>query len=151
MVAEWWLAVGFFIFALVAVNLVYFTRGLPLKYLLPGLLFLLVFQVFTIALHRLLQLHELRHRPPRRPRPRPSPPWSARATPVGDSADYPVVPVEKDGTVSMLVTFPRARPAPVESFIGTNESLTPCPRPTCRMTGDKVTGVTGYTPSTSAP
>ena len=42
---QWWAAVGFFILALLAVNIVYFTRGLPMKYLLPGLLFLLVFQV----------------------------------------------------------------------------------------------------------
>ena len=46
----WTLGVGFFIFALFAVNLVYFTRGLPMKYLLPGLMFLLVYQLFTMLL-----------------------------------------------------------------------------------------------------
>ena len=46
----WTLGVGFFIFALIAVNLVYFTRGLPMKYLLPGLMFLLVYQLFTMLL-----------------------------------------------------------------------------------------------------
>ena len=46
---EWWLAVGFFAVALVAVNVVYFTgRAMPMKYLLPGLLFLVVFQVYTM-------------------------------------------------------------------------------------------------------
>ena len=35
--------------ALVAINVVYFTkRSLPLKYLLPGLLFLLVYQLYTM-------------------------------------------------------------------------------------------------------
>ena len=48
--ANWWLAVGFFAAALVAVNFVYLTgRSLPLKYLLPGLLFLIVFQLYTMV------------------------------------------------------------------------------------------------------
>src|SRR6476620_8895393 len=48
--AKWWLAVGFFVFALVAVNAVYFSgRTLPLKYLLPGLLFLIVFQLYMMV------------------------------------------------------------------------------------------------------
>ena len=47
---EWWLAVGFFAFALVALNVTYLSgRFLPLKYLLPGLLFLIVFQLYTMA------------------------------------------------------------------------------------------------------
>ena len=142
---EWWLAVGFFTFALVAVNLVYFTRGLPMKYLLPGLLFLLVFQVFTILLtgyssftnygtghldDQAAAVNALEVRGER---------------PVEGSADYPVVPVEKDGVVSMLVTFPEGTPSPGESFIGTAESLTPVPPADVQKTGDKVTGATGYT------
>ena len=48
--AQWWLAVGFFVFALVAINVVYLTgRFLPLKFLLPGVLFLIVFQLYTMA------------------------------------------------------------------------------------------------------
>ena len=43
------MAVVFFGAALVAVNVVYLTgRSLPLKYLLPGLLFLIVFQLYTM-------------------------------------------------------------------------------------------------------
>lgn len=144
-VDEWWPAVGFFIFALVAVNFVYFTRGLPMKYLLPGLLFLLVFQVFTIILtgyssftnygtghldDQAAAINALEVRGER---------------PVEGSADYPVVPVEKDGVVSMLVTFPEGTSSPGESFIGTNESLTPVPPADLQKTGDKVTGATGYT------
>ena len=47
---EWWLAVGFFAFALVAINVTYLSgRFLPLKFLLPGLLFLIVFQLYTMV------------------------------------------------------------------------------------------------------
>ena len=47
--AEWWPAVVFFAIVLVAVNAVYFTKGsLPLKYLVPGLIFLVVYQLFTM-------------------------------------------------------------------------------------------------------
>ena len=140
----WTLGVGFFIFALFAVNLVYFTRGLPMKYLLPGLMFLLVYQVFTMvltgytsftnygtghlgdkddAISALLQREE---------------------QPVADSAAYPVVPIEKGGTVSMLVTFPEGTDQAGQTFIGTPESLTPVPPDQLQTTGDKVTGVTGY-------
>jgi arabinogalactan oligomer/maltooligosaccharide transport system permease protein len=144
-VDEWWPAVGFFILALVAFNLVYFTKGLPLKYMLPGLLFLLVFQVFTIVLtgyssftnygtghldDQAAAINALEVRGER---------------PVEGSADYPAVPVEQGGTVAMLVTFPEGTPSPGESFIGTNESLTPVPPADVQKTGDKVTGATGYT------
>ena len=47
--ANWSMAVIFFGVALVAVNVVYLTgRALPLKYLLPGLLFLIVFQLYMM-------------------------------------------------------------------------------------------------------
>jgi arabinogalactan oligomer/maltooligosaccharide transport system permease protein len=144
-VDEWWIAVGFFIFALVAINVVYFTKGLPLKYLLPGLLFLLVFQVFTIVLtgfssftnygtghldDKGAAINALVVRGER---------------PVEGSADYPVVPVEQDGTVSMLVTFPEGTSSPGQTFLGTNEALTPVAPADLQITGDKVTGVNGYT------
>jgi arabinogalactan oligomer / maltooligosaccharide transport system permease protein len=142
--AGWWPAVGFFILALVAINLVYFTRGVPLKYLLPGLLFLLVYQLFTMvytgyssftnygtghlddkdsAISALLAREE---------------------QPVADSAAYPVVPIEKGGTVSMLVTFPEGTDQAGQTFIGTPDSLDPVSPDQLQTTGAKVTGVTGY-------
>ena len=142
---QWWGAVGFFILALLAVNIVYFTKGLPLKYLLPGLLFLLVFQVFTIVLtgyssftnygtghldDKSSAIDALLLRGER---------------PVATSSDYPVVPIESGGEVSMLVTFPEGTPTPGESFIGTVDGLTPVAPTDLQVTGDKVTGVNGYT------
>ena len=45
-----WAIVIFLVLALIAVNWVYFSRRmLPAKYLLPGLLFLLVYQLFAMA------------------------------------------------------------------------------------------------------
>jgi arabinogalactan oligomer/maltooligosaccharide transport system permease protein len=143
--AEWWAATGFFIFALVAVNFVYFTRGLPLKYMLPGLLFLLVFQLYTMvltgyssftnygtghldtkeaAIAALLQREE---------------------RPIESSPEYPVVPIEQGGDVSMLVTLPAGTPQEGQIFIGTEEGLTPADPAEVQVTGDKATGVNGYT------
>ena len=66
--AEWWLAVGFFVFALIAVNVVYFTgRALPFKYLLPGRAVPDRVPAVHDGVHRLRLVHELRQRPPRRP------------------------------------------------------------------------------------
>jgi len=48
--AESWLILSVSILLLLIANVVYFTkRALPLKYLVPGLIFLLVFQVFIFA------------------------------------------------------------------------------------------------------
>lgn len=48
--AEAWLILAAAVLVLVAADVVYFTkRALPLKYLLPGLTFLLIFQVFIFA------------------------------------------------------------------------------------------------------
>ncbi len=141
----WTLAVGFFILTLLAVNLVYFTKGLPLKYLLPGLVFLLVFQVYTIVLtaqssftnygtghlgDKASAVNALVIRGER---------------PVETSAEYPVVPIESGGTVSMLVTFPEGTPTAGTTSIGTIDGLTPVPPTDLVMSGEKVTGVNGYT------
>ena len=48
--AESWLILSAAVILLVAADIVYFTkRALPLKYLLPGLTFLLIFQVFIFG------------------------------------------------------------------------------------------------------
>ncbi len=47
---ESWAVLGTFVAILIALNYVYFSkRAVPLKYFLPGLIFLLVFQVFVVA------------------------------------------------------------------------------------------------------
>ena len=47
---DWWLAAVFFAVVFLAVNFAYFTnKALPLKYLLPGLVFLVAFQIYTMV------------------------------------------------------------------------------------------------------
>ena len=118
---EWWLAAAFFVLVFVAVNFVYFTgRALPLKYLLPGLVFLVAFQIYTMVFtgyasftnygsnhlgdkdEAIISIQ------------------AQNVVPVPDSPSYPCVPIDKDGTISMLVTDPESG----VTSIGTNEGLT---------------------------
>ena len=138
--ADWWLAVAFLVLALLALNYAYFSKGLPLKYLLPGLLLLLVFQVYTALFtgymgftnygsgHLLNKDQAITQ-------------LTGQTTAVADSPDYPVVPVEQDATVSMLVTMPEDGTVK----LGTPEGLTDVPPGDVTMTGDKATAVAGYT------
>jgi arabinogalactan oligomer/maltooligosaccharide transport system permease protein len=138
--ADWWLAVAFLVPALIALNYAYFSRGLPLKYLLPGLLLLLVFQVYTAIFtgymgftnygsgHLLSKDQAIDS-------------LTSQTTAVADSPDYPVVPVVQDDTVSMLVTMPTDGAVK----LGTAEGLTDVPAADVTMTGDKATAVAGYT------
>jgi arabinogalactan oligomer / maltooligosaccharide transport system permease protein len=144
-VDEWWPAVGFFALAAVAVNYVYFTRGMPMKYLLPGLLFLIVFQLFTIVLtgYSSFTNYGTGHLDDK--------PSAINALeirgerPVADSADYPAVPVESGGTVSMLVTFPEGTTSPGVTFLGTPEGLTEVPQADLELNGSRVIGVKDHT------
>lgn len=138
---EWWLAVGFFVIALVAVNFVYFTgRALPLKYLLPGLLFLIVFQLYTMGftLFASFTNYGTGHLGDKEA--------SIVAieaqsiTPVPNAPEYAVVPIVKDGTVSMLITDPTTGVV----SIGTNEEVAPVPPEDVQRQGERVTGVVGY-------
>ena len=140
----WRLGIGFFIFALIAVNLVYFTKGLPMKYLLPGLMFLLVYQLFTMVLTGYSSFTNYGTGHLGDQSDAVSALLSREEQPVADSAAYPVVPIEKGGTVSMLVTFPVGTDRAGQTYIGTPESLDLVPPDQLQATGDKVTGVDGY-------
>ncbi len=74
-------------------------------------------------------------------RPRRSTPWrSAENGRSRDRADYPVVPIDQDGTVSMLVTFPEAPPHRGRRSSGPTSPYPGRPPQTCSVTGDRVTG-----------
>ena len=139
--AEWWPAVVFFALAFIAVNGVYFTgRALPLKYLLPGLLFLMVFQLFTMIFTAYASFTNYGTGHLEDKQSAIAAIEQASVTAVPNAPEYPVVPIVQGGTVSMLVTDP----ATGQVSIGTNEALTPVPPANVQRTGDKVTGVTGY-------
>src|SRR5690349_6634569 len=139
--AQWWLAVGFFVFALVAINVTYLSgRFIPLKFLLPGVLFLIVFQLYTMAFTAFSSFtnYGTGHLDDK----------SAAivaiqgssVVPVEGGRQYAVVPIVKDGVVSMLIVDPDTGGV----SIGTNEGVTPVPDDQVVRDGDKVTGVTGY-------
>ena len=138
---EWWLAVGFFAFALIAVNVVYFSgRTMPFKYLLPGLLFLIVFQVYTMffTAYASLTNYGTGHLSDK-----PSAIISlqeASVTPVEGAPPYTVAPVVQDGTVSMVIVDPTTG----EVSVGTDEGLTALSDADVQREGDRIVSVNGY-------
>ena len=138
---KWWLAVVFFSVVFVAVNFAYFVRGnLPLKYLLPGLVFLFVFQLYTMyfTAYSSFTNYGTGHLGDKD-----SSIVAIQAqnvVAVEGGPEYPVVPIVKDGVVSMLVTDPQTGVV----SIATNTGLTPVAEADIQRKGDKVTGVTGY-------
>ena len=138
--ASWWIAVIFLVFALGLLNVTYFRKGgLPFKYLVPGLLFLLAFQLYPAGYtlgasftnygtgHLLPQDRVV------------AAIISQNTRPVDGAQSYTVVPIEKDGQVSMLVIDPVTG----DAYLGTAESYEPAPNAT--KENGKVTGLDGYT------
>ena len=142
--AGWTIGIGFFIFALLVVNAVYFTKGIPLKYLLPGLMFLLVYQLATMLLTAGASFTNYGTGHLGDKDDAISALLSRGEQPIVDSAQYPVVPIEQGGTVSMLVTFPEGTDRAGQTYIGTPESLDPVPPEDLQSDGTKATGVQGY-------
>ena len=139
--SKWWLAVGFFGIVLVAVNVVYFAkRSLPLKYLIPGLVFLAAFQLYTMVFTGVTSFtnYGTGHLDDKQAAIVAI--QASSVVPVEGGTEYAVVPILKDGTVSMLVTDPTTNTV----RIGTNEGFTDVPSSDVQRSGEKVTGVTGY-------
>jgi arabinogalactan oligomer/maltooligosaccharide transport system permease protein len=135
-----WLIAGIAAVVTVAVNVVYLTPGLlPAKYLTPGLIFLLVFQIFVIgytvyiaftnygsghnsskddAVNALLLQSQSR---------------------VEDSATYPVTIVEHNGVFSLLVTDPDTG----DAAIGNSDM--PLEPVEAEFSGGKAVALDGYT------
>ena len=138
---DWWLATVFFGVVFLAVNFVYFTgRALPFKYLLPGLVFLVAFQFYTMVYtgYASFTNYGTNHLGDKD---------SAitsiqekNVVPVPGGASYPVVPIAQDGVVSMLVTDPESG----VTSIGTNDGLTEVDDADLVKDGDVVIGVNGY-------
>ncbi len=137
--ANWWLAVGFLVVVLVLVNITYFRRGgLPLKYMLPGLVFLVAFQLYpagytfyasftNLGTGHLISQEEARKSI-----------QVQNEKPVEGSPSFDVRPIEKGGEISMLITDPETGAA----LIGTNEGVTPAPD--AEFTGEAATAVPDY-------
>ncbi|ACV80962.1 ABC transporter permease subunit [Nakamurella multipartita] len=139
--AGWWPAVVFFAIVLIAVNAVYFTKGnLPLKYLIPGLVFLIVYQLFMMLFTAYLSFTNYGTGHLDSKDAAIVAIQASNVVPVEGGTEYAVVPIEQNGTVSMLVTDPATN----QVRIGTNEGLTEVPAGDVQRDGDRVTGVSGY-------
>lgn len=144
---QWWLAVVFFGIVLVAVNAIYLTKwSMPLKYLLPGLAFMIVFQVYTMLFtgYASFTNYGTGHLDDKA---------SAiiaiqqsNVVAVEGSPEFAVVPLLKDGQVSMLVTDPTTG----QVSLGTNDGLSPVNPADVQKSGTKVTGLAGFTTLTLA-
>lgn len=137
--ANWWLAVGFLTVVLILLNWTYFRKGgLPWKYLLPGLIFLVAFQLYPAGYtfgasftnygtgHLLEQKQAT------------GAIISQNTRPVEDAPQFDVRPIVAGGTVSMLITDPETG----EALIGTGTALEPAENAT--FDGSVATGVDGY-------
>ena len=103
--ASWWLAVGFLTIVLVIANITYFRKGgLPLKYMLPGLVFLVAFQLYpagytfyasftNLGTGHLISQEEAR-----------ASILVQNEKPVADAPSFDVRPIVKGNEVSMLIT-----------------------------------------------
>ena len=138
--SDQWVIAGIVAVVTVAVNVVYLTPGLlPAKYLTPGLIFLLVFQIFVIgytvyiaftnygsghnsskddAVNALLLQSQSR---------------------LEDSATYPITVVEQNGVFSLLVTDPETGDAEV------GNSDAPLEPVDAEFSGGKAVEAEGYT------
>lgn len=136
----WWLAVVFLIVVLVAMNITYFRKGgLPWKYLLPGLIFLIAFQLYPAVYTFGASFTNLGtgHLIGQEEAAKAIVVQNEKAVPDSDSFD--VRPIESGGEISMLITDPDTG----DALIGTLEGTTPAPD--AEKTGDVATSVPGYT------
>ena len=139
---QWWLGFGFFVVVLIAINITYFMKGgLPFKYLLPGLIFLVAFQLYPAGYtfgasftnygtgHLLGQEEAVTSI------------ISQTTRTVPDSPSFNVWPLESGGDLSMLIEVPEDDPVlEGEYVIGTNEGT----EATTVSTGDGLPTVDGY-------
>jgi arabinogalactan oligomer/maltooligosaccharide transport system permease protein len=128
------------VIALVIINIVYFRAGnLPAKYIIPGLIFLLVFQVFVICFSVFVSLtnygsgHNIE---------KPAAVGVIEANSVArvpGSQAYPVTVLEKEGELYLLATAPNG-----EALLG-SATVPLEPAPDAVFDGDQAKSIPGYT------
>lgn len=138
--ASWWLGGIFLVIALIATNVTYFRRGgLAFKYLLPGLVFLIAFQLvpavatFGASFTNYGTGHLISQEKAR------TQIIVQTARPAPEARSVTITPLESGGEVAMLITDPVTG----EARLGTADGLEPAPEAT--FEGDKAVGLEGYT------
>lgn len=124
----------------IAINVVYLTPGLlPAKYLTPGLIFLLIFQVFVVGYTVYIAFTNYGTGHNSSKEDAVAALMLQSETNVRDSAAFPTTIVEKDGAFYLLVTDPETE----EALIGTTgEALSEVD---ADFEGGKATAVDGFT------
>ncbi|HTH07410.1 MAG TPA: ABC transporter permease subunit, partial [Ilumatobacteraceae bacterium] len=135
---EWLIAAIVAVVAAV-VNWIYFSRRkLPAKYLTPGIIFLVLFQVFVLVYTGYIAFTNYGTGHNGSQEQAVSSLMASSLQRVEDSPTYPVTVVDRLGTLGLLVTDPDG-----DAFVGTNdEPLAPVD---AEFDGDKAVAVDGWT------
>ena len=137
--AAQWLVAAIVAVVAVIVNWIYFSRRkLAAKYLTPGVIFLVVFQVFVLVYTGYIAFTNYGTGHNGSKEQAVSSLMASSLQRVEDSPTYPVTVVDQGGTLGLLVTDPDG-----EALLGTNdEPLAPVD---ADMDGDKAVAVDGWT------
>lgn len=134
-----WLVAAIVAVVTAIVNWIYFSRRrLPAKYLAPGVIFLVIFQVFVLVYTGYIAFTNYGTGHNGSKEQAVSSLMSSALERVEDSPTYPITVVDQAGTLGLLVTDPDG-----DAFIGTNDQpLTPVD---AEMDGDKAVAAEGWT------
>ena len=137
--ANQWLIAAIVAVVTIAVNWIYFSRRkLPAKYLTPGVIFLVLFQVFVLVYTGYIAFTNYGTGHNGSQEQAVSSLMASSLQRVEDSPTYPVTVVDQLGTLGLLVTDPDG-----DALIGTNES--PLTEVDAEFDGGKAVAVDGWT------
>ena len=137
--ANQWLIAAIVAVVTIAVNWIYFSRRkLPAKYLTPGVIFLVLFQVFVLVYTGYIAFTNYGTGHNGSQEQAVSSLMASSLQRVEDSPTYPVTVVDQLGTLGLLVTDPDG-----DALIGTNES--PLTEVDAEFEGGKAVAVDGWT------
>jgi arabinogalactan oligomer/maltooligosaccharide transport system permease protein len=134
-----WLITAIVAIVAVIVNWIYFSRRkLPAKYLTPGVIFLVLFQVFVLVYTGYIAFTNYGTGHNGSKEQAVSSLMASSLQRVEDSPTYPVTVVDQLGTLGLLVTDPDG-----EALVGTNDQ--PLQEVDAEMEGGKAVAVEGWT------
>ncbi len=134
-----WLVAGVVAVVTAVVNWIYFSRRkLPAKYLTPGIIFLVLFQVFVLVYTGYIAFTNYGTGHNGSKEQAVSSLMASSLQRVEDSPAYPVTVVDRAGTLGLLVTDPDG-----DALIGTNDM--PLDEVDAEFDGDKAVAVDGWT------
>jgi arabinogalactan oligomer/maltooligosaccharide transport system permease protein len=137
--SEQWVIAALVALVAIAVNWIYFSRRkLPAKYLTPGVIFLVVFQVFVLIYTGYIAFTNYGTGHNGSKEQAVSSLMASSLERVEDSPTYPVTVVDQLGTLGLLVTDPDG-----DALVGTNEQ--PLTEVDAEMEGGKAVATDGWT------